>query len=347
MPDPPPVALRTYTAIRMGVVVVIASLGWAVYREIANAEQHCVQRSLSAYYYTPVRPVFVGALLVIGFAMVVMWGMTFLEDAALNLAGLLLTVVALNPTLDATYCSVATGVAGGPVPADETKAVKDAELIKANAETISRGMFSLLVVLTVLLVLVAVTGLVVYRRAEEDRRPTEKAVKGYVVTWVLAALAVLVYWLLLWDANNRPLPWKGNHDSVKESSVFYHQVHSWSANLSVLLILVAAVFAAREKLPRGESPPVPWWKVWRWKIWKQDPSTWMIWTNWWAISYGICASAMATAIVGLKGGDAIGLYSGWWDEHATFLVEAILIFLIGAFWFIQTIDRRSTGAPRY
>jgi hypothetical protein len=50
MAEPPPVALRTYTAIRMGVVVVIASLGWAVYREIANAPGHCVQRSLSAYY---------------------------------------------------------------------------------------------------------------------------------------------------------------------------------------------------------------------------------------------------------------------------------------------------------
>ena len=92
MPDmPPPVALRTYTSIRLGVVAVIVALGFAVWREIANSPDDCVQRSLSAYYYTPVRPVFVGALLIIGFAMIVLWGITPWEDTALNLAGLLLT----------------------------------------------------------------------------------------------------------------------------------------------------------------------------------------------------------------------------------------------------------------
>src|SRR4051812_17902663 len=54
-PDKPPaVALRTYTAIRLGVVAVIVALGFAVWREIATSDGHCVQRSLSAYYYTPV-----------------------------------------------------------------------------------------------------------------------------------------------------------------------------------------------------------------------------------------------------------------------------------------------------
>jgi hypothetical protein len=56
---------------------------------------------------------------------------------------------------------------------------------------------------------------------------------------------------------------------------------------------------------------------------------------------------MAVTAVVLKGGDAIGLYSGWWNDHATFLVEAILISLIGVFWVIQSIDRRKTGAPTY
>jgi hypothetical protein len=337
MADPPPVALRTYTAIRMGVVVVIASLGWAVYREIANAPGHCVQRSLSAYYYTPVRPVFVGALLVIGFVMAVMWGMTFVEDAALNLAGLLLTVVALNPTLDATYCNVTKSIAGGTVPHDPTKDVPDTDLINANAATISRGIFSLLVVLTVLLVVIAVTAMRVYRNAEDDRKPTEEAVKGYAATWLLAAAAVVVYWLLFWGANNWPMPpWEAEGDSVNESSSFYHQVHSWSANLAVALVFVAVVSAAWGKVRSG-GPHEKWWKV----------RTWRIWTNTWAILYGVCAFAMAVTAIVLKGGDAIGIYSGWWDDHATFLVEAILIFLIGVFWVIQTIDRRKTGAPKY
>lgn len=79
----------------------IVALGFAVWREIATSSDQCVQRSLSAYYYTPAKPVFVGALLIIGFAMIAMWGMTWWEDAALNLAGLLLMVVALVLTLDA------------------------------------------------------------------------------------------------------------------------------------------------------------------------------------------------------------------------------------------------------
>ena len=45
----------------------------------------------------------------------------------------------------------------------------------------------------------------------------------------------------------------------------------------------------------------------------------------------------------------VSAYSGWdWgDDHATFLVEAILIALIGIFWTLQTIDRRDKGAPTY
>jgi hypothetical protein len=334
----PPVALRTYTAIRMGVVVVIACLGWAVYREIANAPGHCVQRSLSAYYYTPVRPVFVGALLVIGFAMIVMWGMRFVEDAALNLAGLLLVMVALNPTLDANFCSVSKAVAGGPVPKDQTQDVPNADLINANAATISRGVFSLLVVVTVLLVFIAITAARTLRRAEPGRRPSSRAVRGYRITWLLAALAVLVYWLLFWDSNNWPMPpWEAGDDTVKEDSVFYHQVHGWSANLAVALVFVAVVSAARDTVPPGEGSTERWWKVWRWRIWA-DP---------WGRLYGICAVAMAATALVLRGGDSIGLYSGWVDDHATFLVEAVLIFLIGVFWVIQTIDRKDQGAPKY
>lgn len=308
----PPIALRTYTAIRLGVVAVIVALGFAVWREIVNSPDECVQRSLSAYYYTPVRPVFVGALLVIGFAMIVMWGKTAAEDAALNLAGLLLTVVALVPTLDANYCSLPKSIRG-KVPDTATRSIADDDLIRANAASVTRSFTALLFVVTVILLAIAVAGVMVHRRAAATRRATEPAASAYAVTWGLAAVAVVIYYLLFQDADN-------------PASAFNHSVHSWSANIAVGLIIVAVALAAFEK-SRGDDPTSRKW-VW---------------------FYGVVAAAMVLVAVVIKAGDSLGLFSGWdWvDDHATFLVEAILIALIGIFWTLQTIDRRNEGAPTY
>jgi Na+-transporting methylmalonyl-CoA/oxaloacetate decarboxylase gamma subunit len=344
----------------MGVVVVIVALGFAVWREIVNDPEGCIQKSLSAYYYTPVRPVFAGALIVIGFSMAVMWGKTFLEDAALNLAGLLLTFVALNPTLDAAYCNIDEATAGGTAPhSDETHKITPSELINANASTISRGIFSLLVVLSVLLVVIAIAGEVVRRRAEEKGKSfSPKIVRDYRITWTLAALAVVTYWVLFLDANNRLGPWAdGPSGTVNEGSSFYNGAHGWSANIAVVLVFVAVVSAAREKLPPPPAQPsIRWWKLWVWLIralklaWRnRNPLHWEVWTNRWAWMYTVCAILMAIVAIVLKVGDKFGLFSWWpWvDEHATFLVEAILITLIGVFWVIQTFDRRQDGAPQY
>lgn len=308
----PPVALRTYTAIRLGVVAVILALGFAVWREIASSPDSCVQRSLSAYYYTPVRPVFVGALLIIGFAMIAMWGMTSLEDAALNLAGLLLAVVALVPTLDANYCSLPKAIRGN-VSGTETRSIADEALIKANAEEVSRSFTSLLFVLALTLILVAVVGVVLYRRAPQAHRPTRRATIAYAVTWGMAALAGVIYYLLYLDADD-------------PGSAFNHEVHGWSANIAVGLIILAAVLAAIEKA-------------------RSDAVT----RKKWAWFYSVVAAAMVLVALVIKVGDRFGLFSRWdWgDSHATFLVEAILVALIGIFWTLQTIDRRDKGAPTY
>lgn len=308
----PPVALRTYMAIRMGVVAVIVALGIAVWREIASSPDHCVQRSLSAYYYTPVRPVFVGALLMLGFAMIVMWGMTSAEDSVLNLAGLLLMVVALVPTLDANYCSLPKALRR-QVPDTETKKIADDALIKASADAVSRSFTALLAVATLILVSLVVAGAVVYFRTAPDERTTNWPRFAYVVTWVLAAAAVVINFVLYLDADN-------------PDSAFNHQVHGASANLAVALIIVAVMLAARHKGQSNDATKTRW--VWR---------------------YRCLAGAMVLTATVIKGGDRIKLFSGWeWvDDHATFLVEAILIALIGVFWILQTIDRRGKGAPTY
>jgi len=320
-PDlPSPVAARTYSAIRMGVVAVIFALGVAVAREIYNAGDHCVQRSLSAYFYTPVGPVFIGALLIIGFAMIAIWGKTAVEDAALNLAGLLIAAVALVPTLDNNYCSVPADVRD-QVPDHATQSELDKALILANAPEVHSNFFTFLVTVSAILVAVAIAGVVLYRRAKTGRRPSKAALIAYTITWLLAALAIVIYIVLYQDA-----------DDV--SSAFNHKLHGWSANIGVFFVIVAVVAAAVQKA-RSDDTTKRWLKRWR--------TPW--WDNRWVWIYGLLAIAMAAAVVVFKLGGS--LLPDWWDSHSTFLLEAIVIFLLAVFWVLQTIDRWDERAPRY
>jgi len=59
---------------------------------------------VSAYYYTPVRAILVGALVAIGFGLVVIQGRTTFEDSALNVTGMLAPLVAVVPTSDVGRC---------------------------------------------------------------------------------------------------------------------------------------------------------------------------------------------------------------------------------------------------
>lgn len=91
-------SIKTYRYLRMAMVAMIVLLGAALVIEWAKTDPHCLQTSISAYYYTPVRAIFVGALVTIGVCMVVLKGNTEPEDILLNVAGILAPVVALVPT---------------------------------------------------------------------------------------------------------------------------------------------------------------------------------------------------------------------------------------------------------
>ena len=88
-------AVRSYRYLRLSIVVVVAALVAAVVIERVDAG--CWQTSISAYYYTPARAVFVGALMAIGLSLIVIKGSTGWEDVFLNVAGMLAPVVALVP----------------------------------------------------------------------------------------------------------------------------------------------------------------------------------------------------------------------------------------------------------
>jgi hypothetical protein len=91
-------SVKTYRYLRMAMVAMIVLLGAALVIEWAKTDPRCLQTSISAYYYTPVRAIFVGGLITIGVCMVVLKGNTEPEDILLNVAGILAPVVALVPT---------------------------------------------------------------------------------------------------------------------------------------------------------------------------------------------------------------------------------------------------------
>lgn len=92
-------AIKSYRYLRLGMIGAVVFLGVSLLIEHGKAPDGCWQTSISAYYYTPVRAVFVGMLVVVGFALIVIKGRDW-EDLWLNIAGLLAPVVAIVPTTD-------------------------------------------------------------------------------------------------------------------------------------------------------------------------------------------------------------------------------------------------------
>src|SRR5689334_1041818 len=85
---PPPgtaplMAQRTYQCLRLGAIGVISILGISLAREYVVAGD-CLNRSISAYYYTSVQTVFVGTLIALGLVMIVLWGKTATGDGLFN-----------------------------------------------------------------------------------------------------------------------------------------------------------------------------------------------------------------------------------------------------------------------
>jgi hypothetical protein len=99
---------KTYLYLRVGLVALAVFLGASLIIEIAFGDTRW-QGSISAYYYTPVRSVFVGTLTAMGVCLIAIKGRDKpREDLMLNLAGMCAPVVAMVPTpLESDHC-------GGP-----------------------------------------------------------------------------------------------------------------------------------------------------------------------------------------------------------------------------------------
>jgi hypothetical protein len=166
-------AVKTWRYLRVAMVAMVVGLAVSVLYEHAQAPGGCWQRSISAYYYTPVQNFFVAALVTIGVCLVVLKGSTELEDVLLNLAGMCAPVVGLVPTPDFDQC--------GSVVTDTTN----------RTVNISNNMTALLVAGGLALLMLAVLALPSVRRHE--RRPSRTALAGFAIATGLYLGTVVVF----------------------------------------------------------------------------------------------------------------------------------------------------------
>ena len=160
--------VKTYRYLRIAMVLLVLMLAASVLREAAAVGFDCAQKSLSAYYYTPARGVFVGALVAIGACLVVIKGSTDVEDVLLNIAGMLMPVVAFVPTPYEAACS------STPVQAARVN------------ENVTNNVFALLVVGAVALLVAAF-----FKRhgpAEMERRVFAWGTAASVVVYLVVAV---------------------------------------------------------------------------------------------------------------------------------------------------------------
>ena len=89
--------LVTYHCLRYGIGILGIVFPFILYIGVSFANEP-LQDSMSAYYCTVMRDVFVGILCSVGFGLILYKGFTYFEDWALNVAGIFVILAALIPT---------------------------------------------------------------------------------------------------------------------------------------------------------------------------------------------------------------------------------------------------------
>ncbi|MFG1817823.1 hypothetical protein ACGFIF_28965 [Kribbella sp. NPDC049174] len=205
-------------------MAVIVALGVSLAIEWISAEG-CFQTSISAYYYTPVQLVFVGALVAIGVCMVALWGRNAAEDAFLNLAGLLAPVVAFVPASRATRCSVVSET--GTRPTEGQAAPVDDDVVKAAHEAINNNMGTVFLV-----VLLGLAFTVWSRRMRPWSSAQSKSDKVAYLSSYLLALAAWLAGVIVFFADR---------------DLFYRRAHFAAAFLFFACVIVVVFASAYER----------------------------------------------------------------------------------------------------
>ena len=99
-----PYVLKSYRYLRLVMVGLVVLLAASVLIELQQTGFGCWRTSISSYYWTPVRGVFVGALVAIGTCLIVLKGQHAGRGRAAQRRGALAPIVAFVPILDPKEC---------------------------------------------------------------------------------------------------------------------------------------------------------------------------------------------------------------------------------------------------
>jgi hypothetical protein len=235
-------AIKTYRYLRIGIVAVVVLLAASIGYE--RLQVSCWQTSISAYYYTPVRAVFVGGLVAIGVSLIVIKGSTIAEDTFLNVAGMLAPVVAFVPTANPGTCWSVRPI---PLPVEDGKL---APWVEAN---IHNNITALLIAAAVGLLVAVVVSRLKGPGPVEALRATDLATQlGLLGAAVLLALGTVAF--LYWDGFSTHAHYiaaitmfaclagatAANAYEVRASRPRYARAY---LVIAVLMVLTAALFA--------------------------------------------------------------------------------------------------------
>lgn len=208
-------ATKTYRYLRIGMVLAVVLLAASI--GIERDKVDCWQTSISAYYYTPVRAIFVGGMIAVGFSLIVIKGRTSWEDICLNVAGMLAPVVAIAPTTDVGDC---WSVEPNPLP------VIDGSLASWVVTNVNNNFHALLIAGAVSLVVAVVVAIAVNRGVGAL---LEGPARGTTLSLAVTAVMLAVGWWLIAD-------W----------SAFYSRAHGIAAVLMFAFLIGAVAGKAVE-----------------------------------------------------------------------------------------------------
>jgi hypothetical protein len=186
-------AIKTYRYLRLGMLAAVAALSYSILEERYAHGVHCFIGSISGYYYSPVHPVFIGVMVSVGVALLVIKGRTVVEDTCLSLAGVLAPIVAFIPTTfdPSDKCGSEMAIVGHYLPP-----AKDP---RVAANSISNDLHAYLFAGSVAIGLLLVAAFVQRRRSNRPDATTTMNEYTAGTWWSLAAAAIFVVigWLLV------------------------------------------------------------------------------------------------------------------------------------------------------
>jgi hypothetical protein len=187
-------------------------------------DNRCFQTSISGYYYTPVRPVFVGMLMMLSLGLIALRGLDIAEDILLNIAGMFALVVAVMPTTDVGSCAIVT---------PNVDPVVNGKLAPWVVANVDNNLWALMI--TGLIGVVA-TGLIGVLDARFNTTGSHHLRRRRSVVGLVVISAILIAAMLLYGATP---------ERVRQYA------HGWSA--TVMFLTFAAIAAYNSRTGRREQ----------------------------------------------------------------------------------------------